>query len=168
MKWPSLRQDLLWAGYLLLLAVVFGLLQHWPLVRQAQRGELAARLEQMRQQRREVQFQGVKTVNLAQAYSLWQEGRSLFIDTRERQEYEELHIPGAVNLSPDKWEEMKSSSLAGIPKDRRLVVYCSQERCDAALKVAEKLETLGFTQVMAFLGGFRAWDEAGYPADTRR
>lgn len=168
MRWPSKRQDLLWAGYLLLLAVVFGLLQHWPLVRLAQRGELPARLDQLRQQRREAQFQGVKTVNLAQAHTLWQEGQSLFIDTRERQEYEELHIPGALNLSPDSWSELNSSSLLGIPKDRRLIVYCSQERCDAALKVAEKLQTLGFTQVMAFLGGFRSWDEAGYPVDTRR
>ncbi|MEW6388755.1 MAG: rhodanese-like domain-containing protein [Thermodesulfobacteriota bacterium] len=168
MAWPSKRQDLLWAGYLVLLAVAFGLLQHWPLVRLAQRGELSARLEQLRQQRREAQFQGVRTVNLAQAHTLWQEGQSLFIDTRDRQEYEELHIPGAINLSPDSWSELKSSPLLGVPRDRRLIVYCSQERCDAALKVAEKLQTLGFTQVMAFLGGFRSWDEAGYPVDTRR
>ena len=33
-------------------------------------------------------------------------------------------------------------------------------------QVAEKLQALGFTRVMAYIGGFRAWDEAGYPADT--
>jgi rhodanese-related sulfurtransferase len=46
------------------------------------------------------------------------------------------------------------------------VVYCGQVSCDLALKVAEKLQALGFTRVMAYVGGFRAWDEAGYPADT--
>jgi rhodanese-related sulfurtransferase len=34
--------------------------------------------------------------------------------------------------------------------------------------VAEKLQAMGFTRVEAFLGGFRAWDEAGYPVDTSK
>jgi 3-mercaptopyruvate sulfurtransferase SseA len=58
--------------------------------------------------------------------------------------------------------------LAGIAKDREIVVYCSQASCDLALEVAEKLQALGYTQVRAFMGGFRAWDEAGYPADTSK
>jgi rhodanese-related sulfurtransferase len=57
---------------------------------------------------------------------------------------------------------------ADVPKDRPIVVYCGQVNCDAALKVAEGLQALGFTRVSAFLGGFRAWDEAGYPADTNK
>jgi rhodanese-related sulfurtransferase len=56
--------------------------------------------------------------------------------------------------------------LAGIPKDQEIVVYCSQASCDLSLEVAEKLQALGFTHVQAFMGGFRVWDEAGYPADT--
>ena len=46
------------------------------------------------------------------------------------------------------------------------LVYCGQVSCDLALQVAEKLQALGFTRVTAYIGGFRAWDEAGYPADT--
>jgi rhodanese-related sulfurtransferase len=56
--------------------------------------------------------------------------------------------------------------VVGLNKDREIVVYCGQVSCDLALKVAEKLQALGFTRVTAFIGGFRAWDEAGYPADT--
>ena len=94
------RQDLAWAGFILGLAVLFGLVQQWPLVRQSWRGELAPLLSQARNQRRQEQFQGVKTVNLPQAYALFQQGRARFIDARPEDEYAELHVPKALNIPP--------------------------------------------------------------------
>jgi rhodanese-related sulfurtransferase len=162
------REDLAWAGFILGLAVLVGLMQHWPLVRQSWRGELAARLEQVRNQRRQKQFQGVKTVNLAQAYALFQEGRALFIDSRPPEEYAELHVPQALNITPSMLAAGGAEKVAGLAKDREIVVYCGEVSCDLALEVAEKLQALGFTRVMAYMGGFRAWDQAGYPADTSK
>jgi rhodanese-related sulfurtransferase len=162
------RQDLLWAGYILTLAVLIGLTQQWSLVRQAWRGDLPARLEQARQQRRQEQFQGVKTVNLAQAYALFQDGKALFIDARPTDEYTEIHVPQALNITPEMLRAGEAAPLAGLAKDREIVVYCDQASCDLALKVAEQLQALGFSRVRAFMGGFRAWDNAGYPADTSK
>ena len=162
------RQDLAWAGLILGLAVLFGLVQQWPLVRQSWRGELAARLEQARSQRRQEQFQGVKTINLAQAYAQFQGGQALFIDARKPDEYAELHISKALNISPSMLEAGGAEKVAGLAKDREIVVYCGQVSCDLALRVAEQLQALGFTRVTAFVEGFKAWDEAGYPADTSK
>ncbi len=161
-----LREDLAWAFFLLFLATVFGLAKHWQVVTLSFQGNLAAHLEEMRTHRRQVQFQGVKTLNLAQAYALFQKGQSLFIDARQPEEYAELHITGAVNLPLPKVEKVGNQAVADIAKDRQIVVYCAEAHCDIALKVAEKLQSLGFTRVSAFLGGFKAWDEAGYPVDT--
>ncbi len=158
--------DLAWAAYIFLVAAAFGLLQHWPLVTLSWRGDLPAQLSKMRQERRQVQFQGVKTVNLSQAQVLWQEGRALFIDARKPEEFAELHIQGAINLPPDQWQKVATEGLPGVPLDRLLVVYCSQEACDSALKLAEKLKAKGYEQVVAYLGGFAAWDEAGLPVGT--
>jgi rhodanese-related sulfurtransferase len=105
---------------------------------------------------------------LAQAYQTWQEQRALFVDARKAEEYQELHVQGAVNVPPETWAELSSSELIKMDRARELVVYCSQESCDDALKLAKKLREAGFSRVMAFVGGFRAWDEAGYPADTSR
>ena len=163
-----LWQDLAWAFFLLVLAAGFGLLKQWGLVDLAVKGDLPGHLEKMRDQRREQQFQGVKTLNLAQTYELLQEGRTLFIDARKTEEYAELHIAGAVNLPLEKLKEKDNPALANIAKERRIVVYCGEANCDLALKVAEKLQAMGFTRVEAFLGGFRAWDEAGYPVDTSK
>lgn len=94
------RSDLSWAGYLLALAVIAGLLQHWPLVYLARQGELPAYLDERREARRQVQFQGVKTLSLEQTWTLHAGGQALFIDAREPEEYAELHVQGAVNLPP--------------------------------------------------------------------
>ena len=90
------------------------------------------------------------------------------MDARKAEEYQELHVQGAVNVSPETWAELSSSELLKMDRMRELVVYCSQESCDDALKLSKKLREAGFTRVLAFTGGFRAWDEAGYPADTSR
>lgn len=163
-----LRQDLAWAFFLLVVAVGFGLVKHWGLVNLAVKGDLAPYLEKIRAQRRETQFQGVKTINLNQAYQFFQEGGTLFFDARKPEEYAELHIPGAVNLTLEKLKNKDNPVFTTFAKERRIVVYCGEVHCDLALKVAEKLQDAGFTQVMAFLGGFRAWDAAGYPADTSK
>ncbi len=159
-------QDLAWAGVILLLAAVLGIWQQWQLVRLSWTGALPAHLEQQRQQRRQVEFQGVKTLNLPQTYEIFQGGQALFVDARDADEYAELHIAGAVNLSVDLLERQGDRALAGIPRDRRIVVYCGLANCNKALEVAEKLQSLKFTGVSAFMDGFRAWDEAGYPAET--
>lgn len=160
------RHDLAWAGFILGASVLLGLVQQWPLARQAWRGELATLLSQARNQRRAEQFQGVPTINLAQAYARFQQGQALFIDARPADEFAELHVPKALNITPDMAEAGVAGKVAGLARDREIVVYCGQVSCDLALKVAEKLQSLGFIRVTAFVGGFRAWDEAGYPADT--
>ena len=69
------RRELTWTIGLLGLAVILGFMFHWPLVQASLRGNLTALLDQKRQERREVQFQGVRTLDLAQAYQIWQEKR---------------------------------------------------------------------------------------------
>jgi rhodanese-related sulfurtransferase len=163
-----IRQDLAWAGVILLLAAAIGLVQHWRLVCASWTGGLPAQLEQMREQRRQEKFQGIKTLSLAQTHEIFQQGQALFIDARNPEEYAELHIPGAVNLSTWDLKMQGAQVVRGIAPERQIVVYCGQESCDAALQLAEKLQSLGYARVSAFLGGFRAWDEAGYPVETSK
>lgn len=160
------KSELIVAALLCAWALVFGLVQHWSLVHASFQGQLPAYLDKHRDQRRALQFQGVKTVTLEQAYHLWKKGETLIIDARPAEDYRELHVERAINLPPDTWHELATSRLAGLEKERQILVYCSQKSCDDALKLAERLQSLGYTRVMAFTGGFRAWDEAGYPVDT--
>jgi rhodanese-related sulfurtransferase len=164
----ALQNDLLWAGYLLLLAITFGLAYHWPLVKVAWRGELVSYLDKIQEHRRVTEFKGVPTVSLEEAHELWKGGETLFLDARDAEDFAELHIPKAVNLPLDKISDIKNTGILGLPRDRRIVVYCARRQCNASLKEAKYLQSLGFTRVMAFLDGFQAWDEAGYDVDSSR
>lgn len=163
----SWQRDLFWSACLLMLVSVVGVAHNWPLVSASFRGELDALLDKHRLERRQTEYKGIKTVTLEKAYELWQEGQTVIIDARHLQDYQELHVPGAVNLPPESWANLtEPPKIAGLSRERQVLVYCSQESCDDSLKLANKLFNLGFTQVMAFTGGFRAWDEAGFPVDT--
>jgi rhodanese-related sulfurtransferase len=168
MTFRVIWQDLTVAGLILVLAGMFGLWQQWPSVNASFRGQLAAYLEEARNQRRETFYKGIPTVSLPQVHELFQQKEALFIDARPTEEYAELHISGAINLPPDQLEKEGPQRLAGTPKGERIVVYCSQASCEASLKAAQKLRSMGYTQVVVFLGGFRAWDEAGYPVSINQ
>ncbi|MFP3868106.1 MAG: rhodanese-like domain-containing protein [Desulfobacteraceae bacterium] len=160
-----LAQDLAWGMLILLAAAGLGLMAHWSLVRQGFQGDLPARLEQWREQYRQSAFPEIQTINLTQAYALHRQGQAVFVDARPHSEYTELHIAGAVNLNADRLKRQGGDTLPVTDRQRPIVVYCGQKNCDASLEVAEFLQAQGFNNIMAFLEGFRAWDEAGYPVD---
>lgn len=117
------RRELAMAAGFLGLAVILGLAFHWSLVQASLQGNLTALLDQKRQERREVQFQGVKTLDLAQAYQTWQEKKALFVDARKAEEYQELHVQGGVNVPPETWGELSSSELVKMDRAKELVDF---------------------------------------------
>ena len=94
----TLRRELAWAIGFLGLAVILGFMFHWPLVQASLRGSLTALLDQKRQERREVQFQGARTLDLAQAYQVWQEKQALFVDARKAAPFPSLWSNGPMPL----------------------------------------------------------------------
>jgi rhodanese-related sulfurtransferase len=167
MRRDVLLRDFAWALLLLAPAVLFGLWIFWPLIGVAHQGELPSYLFNLRQEQRQLHYPNVELINLDQAYALFNQGQALFVDVRKPYQYEEFHIPRALSLPLENWQEYKDTLLAAIPKDRLIVTYCVREACYAHLELAKKLQAQGFSRVVAFLGGFREWDKAGYPKETK-
>jgi membrane protein DedA with SNARE-associated domain/rhodanese-related sulfurtransferase len=70
-------------------------------------------------------------------------------------------IPGAHAIDLDRIAE----SVAGVPTDGEIVVYCACPNEASAVKVAEQLKRLGFRRVRPLLGGIDAWVEAGFAVE---
>src|SRR5437867_36524 len=51
-------------------------------------------------------------------------------------------------------------------KNREIVVYCGGGECPQSRQAAEKLHNLGYTNVLAFEGGLKEWQEAKLPVET--
>lgn len=86
----------------------------------------------------------------------------LVIDARTSEWYAKSHIPGAISF-PHR--TMNEQTVAALPKDRVMVVYCDGIGCNASTKGAMKLATLGF-RVKELLGGLDWWIRDGHPIAT--
>lgn len=86
-----------------------------------------------------------------------------WIDARPRVDYETGHIPGAILLNEDEWDDllqdffMAESDRPGSP----IVIYCDSRECGASKAVADRLrgEEFGFENVHVLHGGWKAWRE---------
>jgi rhodanese-related sulfurtransferase len=88
-----------------------------------------------------------------------QRGQNSFvlIDSRSAQDFEECHIPGAINLP---YRRINAESTAPLSKAQLLVVYCWSPGCNSATKAAARLSALDF-QVKEMIGGIEYWRREG-------
>ena len=76
----------------------------------------------------------------------------IILDTREQDEFDEGHIPGAI-LIP--YTEIENKAEAMLPdKDKLILVYCRSGRRSKI--AAESLSKLGYTNIKEF-GGIIDW-----------
>jgi rhodanese-related sulfurtransferase len=81
----------------------------------------------------------------------------LLIDARSAQDFEECHIPGAINLP---YRKITAESTTQLSQEQPLVVYCWSPGCNSATKAAARLSSLGF-RVKEMIGGIEYWRREG-------
>jgi len=104
---------------------------------------------------------GPGEVDLAQAL-VWDRQRILmWVDARPETAYAQQHIPGAVLLNEDEWDELFPELFARWQPELEVVVYCDSSLCDASHQVAERLrKDLQADRVYVLHGGWQAWIDA--------
>ena len=84
--------------------------------------------------------------------------RPVLLDVREREEYREGHLEGALAL-PRGFMEMRVEEA--VPdKGAPVVAYCAGGV--RSLIAARTLKEMGYTDVSSMAGGYTAWKNAGY------
>jgi sulfur-carrier protein adenylyltransferase/sulfurtransferase len=92
----------------------------------------------------------------------WVEGAdAVFVDVRERDEWDEGHIPGAIHVPRGYLESRIENAVAD--HSRRIVVYCASGGRSAF--AAKSLEELGYDDVASLAGGFTDWKRNGFPTE---
>src|SRR2546426_2768692 len=81
------------------------------------------------------------------------EDNLVVVDVRATEDFDKGHIPGAINLPKDQWENPQ-----GLIKDKTNVVYCYTQQCHLAANACVRFASRGFP-VMELEGGFEAWKE---------
>jgi rhodanese-related sulfurtransferase len=94
------------------------------------------------------------TVDQARAWG----DRAIWIDARPDDEYARDHIPGAFSLNEDHWNELLPQFLPNWSPEKKVVVYCSAESCNAARDVAKRLrDEAQLKDVFVLQGGWEEW-----------
>jgi rhodanese-related sulfurtransferase len=83
----------------------------------------------------------------------------VLLDVNGSESYTKGHIPGAMDFTKIKPEELASK----LPKDKNalIVAYCANEQCTAYQKGAAAAKELGYTNVKHYAKGIMGWTSAG-------
>ena len=85
-------------------------------------------------------------------------GNTIWVDARPDAEFEREHIPGAVLLNEDRWNELLPQFLAAWSPEMRVVIYCSSQSCNASREVARRLrDEAQLKNVFVLQGGWEEW-----------
>ncbi len=85
-------------------------------------------------------------------------GNVIWVDARPDEEFARDHVPSALSLNEDRWNELLPQVLLNWSPDKKVVVYCSAESCNAARDVAKRLrDETQLKYVFVLQGGWEEW-----------
>ena len=86
----------------------------------------------------------------------------LWIDARSADQFALNHMPGALNLSEQQFDDQLVQHLDVLQTNMKpVVVYCSGQKCEASRKVMERLKEMGFVKnAFVFKGGWSVLEKA--------
>jgi rhodanese-related sulfurtransferase len=104
-------------------------------------------------------------LTIEQTTRLLNEGQTLFIDTRYKNEFEQGHLKNARNLPANATREQLMKFFESIPKDQQIVTYCSSPECNSSRRLAGFITYLDYEKVFIYLEGFKEWESKNYPIE---
>jgi len=89
-------------------------------------------------------------------------GEAIVVDVREKDEWEQGHIPGATHIGRGTIEFDIEEEIP----DRNATIICHCGGGGRSALAAETLQKMGYKNVRSMAGGLRAWKAAGLPTTT--
>jgi rhodanese-related sulfurtransferase len=85
---------------------------------------------------------------------------AVIVDVREKDEWDEQHIPGAIHLSRGTLELDVEEKVP----DTNAMIICHCGGGGRSALAAQSLQKMGYKNVRSMAGGFKAWKAAGLPS----
>ena len=83
---------------------------------------------------------------------------AIWIDARPDADFARDHVPGAVSLNEDRWNELLPQMLAVWSPEKKIVVYCSNQNCNRAVEVAQRLrKEAQLKDIFVLKDGWEGW-----------
>jgi rhodanese-related sulfurtransferase len=98
-------------------------------------------------------------IKVQEAKAVLDKGEAVLIDVRGSDAYKMAHIKGSLDHALSRLEQ---GDFKDLPKDKRIIAYCSCPTEHSSARAALVLQKGGFKDVAALVGGNMAWEAAGY------
>jgi rhodanese-related sulfurtransferase len=108
--------------------------------------------------------EGTTRINTTEARQHFDHGLP-FIDVRSEYYYNKRHIPGAHHLDLKKNFTLENLKKI-IGQNDPAVIYCNGAHCSLSYRASSKAVEWGFTSILYYRDGFRAWRKAGNPIEV--
>ena len=98
-------------------------------------------------------------IDVSQAYALYMNNTAYLLDVRDRQEWDQLHIPSTTLLPL-----IQVSALASkMPTDKPIIVISGAD--NRSSQARDMIRQAGILNVSSLMGGLDAWRRQGYPTE---
>ncbi len=103
----------------------------------------------------------IREISPQDAAAKSQSGEAVIVDVREKDEWDEEHIPNATHLSRGTIE----LDIEEKVPDLNALIICHCGGGGRSALAAESLQRMGYNNVRSMAGGFKAWKAAGLPTE---
>lgn len=105
-------------------------------------------------------------IPLAEAETLFEENKAVFLDARSRGLFNEGHIKGAKSLPWHEVDDYFQEIIQGMNREFPVITYCDGESCNLSHDLALFLKNMGFTKVKVLVNGWTVWVENNLPIEV--
>jgi len=106
----------------------------------------------------------IEEVDAPHARDLIERDSPAIVDVRERDEWDEGHLAGAVHIPRGHLESRIEQAVPD--RSKPVLLYCAAGNRSAF--AAQTLEQLGYEHVSSLAGGYTDWKRNGYPTELTR
>jgi rhodanese-related sulfurtransferase len=101
----------------------------------------------------------IREISPQEAAAKSEGGEAMIVDVREKDEWDQEHIPNATHLSRGTIE----LDIEEKVPDPNAMIICHCGGGGRSALAAESLQKMGYKNVRSMAGGFKAWKAAGLP-----
>src|ERR1051325_3877446 len=101
----------------------------------------------------------ITEISAEEAAARMQNAEATIVDVREKDEWDESHIPNAIHMSRGTIELDIEEKFP----DKSAMIICHCGGGGRSALAAESLQKMGYKNVRSMAGGLKAWKAAGLP-----
>jgi rhodanese-related sulfurtransferase len=106
-------------------------------------------------------FKNKETISTEELKSMLESNaRITLVDARSGKWDDGKRIAQAKNVTHEMADDQIKQTLGD--KDQYIVTYCGSEKCPLSHKMANRLKSLGYQNVLVFPQGLEGWTSSGY------